>query len=254
MPRIRWPLGTRPNANAATASKDSESPNSESRVDAENIPAEAPPAKPSKKRKSTEAGSASSTTPAASKKTSTTSSTEATTDYPLTKKRKTAATTLKDAKTALKLAAASILDVSTIVQLEPDEEVPIYDTCDTIRRKIRTMLAKDGITQAAFLRAIVAAAYGESSTKKIQANSLNSFMKQKGPLAGNTSTVYYAAYVFFEKLRIKQHKPKSEDREIMEEIHPNGVDTKTQSGKIAYIGAANTVLKMDKYGRVGSFR
>lgn len=143
--------------------------------------------------------------------------------------------------------------MSNIVQLDPNEEVPIYDTCDTIRRKIRAMLAKDGITQAAFLRAIVTAAYGEDSKKKIQAGSLYAFMKQNGPLAGNTSSVYYAAYVFFEKLRVKQKKPKSEDREIMEEIHPSGVDTKVQSGKIAYVGGTNTVLKMDKYGRVGSF-
>jgi len=34
-------------------------------------------------------------------------------------------------------------------------------------RKIRAMLAKEGITQAAFLRAIIAAVYGEGSPKKI---------------------------------------------------------------------------------------
>ena len=65
--------------------------------------------------------------------------------------------------------------------------VPICDTCDTVRRKIRAFLAKDGITQAAFLRAIVAAAYGADSPKRIQSMSLNAFLKQKGPLAGNTN-------------------------------------------------------------------
>jgi len=113
----------------------------------------------------------------------------------------------KDAKAILKDAAADLLDVSSIIQCDPDEEPPIYDTCDSIRRKICALLARDGITQATFLRAIVATAHRESSTKKIQAASLYSFMKQKGPLAGNTSSVDHAAYVFFEKLRIKQGKP-----------------------------------------------
>jgi hypothetical protein len=138
-----------------------------------------------------------------------------------------------------------------ITEEGPDDEPhPIYDTCDTIRRKIRAMLAKDGVTQADFLRAVTTAAYGENGTKKIQASSLATFMKQKGPLAGNTSGVYYAAYVFFEKLRVKHGKPKSNDREIMEEIHPSGVDTKVQSGKQSYVVSAGAKLYMDKYGRV----
>lgn len=82
---------------------------------------------------------------------------------------------------------------------------------------------------------------------------MNAFLKQKGPLAGNTNATYYAAYVFFEKLRIKQKKPKSEDREIMEELHPNGVDTKVQFGKASYVGATNTTLRIDKYGKLHSF-
>jgi len=112
------------------------------------------------------------------------------------------------------------------------------------------MLAKDGVTQADFLRAIIVAAYGQDSTQKLTASSLYSFLKQKGPLAGNTSRVYYAAYVLFEKLRVKQGKAKSTDREIMEEIHPAGVDTTVQSGKISYVIPAGSRLTMDKYGRV----
>ena len=159
---------------------------------------------------------------------------------------------MKESKAALKAAAASLLDVSSIQDLEPDEPLPVYDTCDTVRRKIRAMLARDGVTQADFLRAIAVAAHGENSTKKLNAGSLYGFMKQKGPLAGNANGVYYAAYVFFEKLRIKQGKAKSKDREMMEEIHPGGVDTKVQSGKISYVVAADSEAWMDKYGRVGS--
>ena len=58
---------------------------------------------------------------------------------------------------------------------------------------------------------------------------------------------------FFEKLRVKQGKPKSKDREMMDEIYyPRGVDTKVQSGKISYVVGADSKVGMDKYGRVGS--
>lgn len=159
----------------------------------------------------------------------------------------------KAAKEILKDAASDLLDVSEVTFLEDEDDdgvVAIYDTCDTVRRKIRALLAKDGITQAAFMRAIATAAWGETSTRKIQSTSLNAFMKQKGPLAGNTNGVYYAAYVFFEKMRIKQKKPKTNDREIMEELHFDGVDTKVLSGSVRYIGLAGSQVVMDKYGSV----
>ena len=34
------------------------------------------------------------------------------------------------------------------------------------------------------------------------------FMRKKGPAAGNTSMAFYASYVFFEKMRIRDGKPK----------------------------------------------
>ena len=191
----------------------------------ENAPTEA--ATKSKKRKSTDA---------------------ATTNAPVAKKAKA----VKAAKAPKPIPDS--LDVSGVSLDDEDEDgdIPVYDTCDTIRRKIRALLAKDGVTQAAFLRAIAAAAF-EDGSRKIQSASLTAFMRQKGPLAGNTSTVYYAAYVFFEKLRIKQRKPKSADREIMEELHPGGVDRKVQSGKVAYVVGANSRIGMDKYGRIVSY-
>lgn len=163
----------------------------------------------------------------------------------------------------------SILDVSDIVRTDASYEaiihdcvedpVPVFDTCDTIRRKIRAFLGsahEPPITQAAFLRAIAKATYGPDSTKTIQSGTLSSFMKKKGPLAGNTSTVYYAAYCFFEKLRVKQKKPKSKDREIMEDIWAGegGVDTKTVAGSVKLIGSASTGshYTFDKYGRTKS--
>lgn len=43
-------------------------------------------------------------------------------------------------------------------------------------------------------------------------------MGYKGADTGNTSCVFYAAYVFFEKLRVQEGKPKSKHREEMEAI------------------------------------
>lgn len=54
---------------------------------------------------------------------------------------------------------------------------------------------------------------------------MQSFRGKKGPDAGNTSSVFYSAYVFFEKIRIKQGKPKSQKRKEMEEVWgPDGFD------------------------------
>ena len=144
------------------------------------------------------------------------------------------------------------LDVSGVELYGEDEhEVRVYDTCDTIRRKIRATLAKDGITQAAFLRAIAATAFKDG--RNIQSASLSNFMRQKGPLAGNTSSVYYAAYVFFEKRRIKQRKPTTADRDTMEEMHIGGVDTKHVSSRVAYVVGVNSRVAMNKYGKVFSY-
>ncbi|KAK0719310.1 hypothetical protein B0H67DRAFT_509588 [Lasiosphaeris hirsuta] len=241
MSRIRRPLGSVVNTSASATVQTSGNNALGPQAGRESVLTEAAPkAAPSKKRKSTDAAPT------------------FTAVAPAAKKAKAAPkeAVQKAAKEIVRDVASSLLDVSDIVELEDEDDggpVPVYDTCDTVRRKIRILLAKDGITQAAFLRAIVTAAYGENSTKKIQSTSLSGFMKQKGPLAGNTSAVYYAAYVFFEKVRIKQKKPKSNDREIMEEIHINGVDTTVQSGKIKYVGSASSRLGMDKYGRLLPF-
>ncbi|KAM7194185.1 hypothetical protein V8F20_008105 [Naviculisporaceae sp. PSN 640] len=245
MARIRRPLGTI-------------SSNSIS----DNTAASEPAANTSKKRKSQASSPSSATTePAPTSKKPRTSSRSTQTPSAATK----SATTSNTDQNENPNSDPSILDVSDIAQTDEnysiildcrDHPVPVFDTCDTIRRKIRSMLSSahdPPITQAAFLRAIVKATYGPDSTKTIQSATLSSFMKKKGALAGNTSTVYYAAYCFFEKLRVKQKKPKSKDREMMEEIWAGegGVDTKTVAGSVKVIGSASTGSHyyFDKYGR-----
>ncbi|KAK4213160.1 hypothetical protein QBC37DRAFT_374258 [Rhypophila decipiens] len=239
MPRIRKPLGSVPANVAANASNASDAP--------ENIPA-----KSSKKRKSTDTeGAENKPAPENSKKARVDSETspEPSATPPTKSSKKKPAPAPPEIRPE-----DDILDVSCIVDTHPDEPFEVFDTCDTIRRKIRALLANPKypkITQAAFCRAIVKAAYGENSDKTIQAASLGAFLKKKGPLAGNTSAVYYAAYVFFEKLRIKQGKPKSNDREIMEELWwDGGVDTKKPASSVRFvISSAARGVAMDKYGK-----
>lgn len=44
----------------------------------------------------------------------------------------------------------------------------------------------------------------------------------KGPLAGAHNIAFYAGYVFFEKIRVRDGKKKSVKREKMEELHCGG--------------------------------
>lgn len=120
---------------------------------------------------------------------------------------------------------ASLQAISAIrLDGEADASVPVYDTCTETRRKISSYLDEPGVTQAAFLREI-ATTY--PSKRVIQSKQLHDFLRQEGPYAGNTSSVYYASYVFFEKLRIKNGDPKSENRKNLEATYPDGLDRKS---------------------------
>ncbi|MCJ1251560.1 hypothetical protein MMC30_008795 [Trapelia coarctata] len=99
------------------------------------------------------------------------------------------------------------MDVSDIhLDGEDTESVEVYYTCDEVRRKIAVYLREEGVTKAGFLREL-RSMFPEP--KPLQSKQLQDFQSKSGPLAGNTSRVYYAAYVFFEKLRLKQGKKKS---------------------------------------------
>ncbi|KAJ3286703.1 hypothetical protein HK104_008907 [Borealophlyctis nickersoniae] len=145
-------------------------------------------------------------------------------------------------------------DVSDI-HLDGEEtgDVPVYDTC---RKKINAYLRQDGVTQAGFLREI-AKTFGDG--RKLQGKLLTDFLGKRGPNAGNTSSVFYAAYVFFEKIRIRDGKPKSKAREEMERIWDGsenwknggkpGFDRTTPSRNRAWV-AADEIPVLDKYGQV----
>ncbi|KAH1490728.1 hypothetical protein KXX57_009174 [Aspergillus fumigatus] len=84
-------------------------------------------------------------------------------------------------------------DVSSIhLDGESDQSVPVWDTCDVVRKKINAHLRDPDVTKAQFLRDIAKAAY-PGTDKKLNANVLNDFLSKSGANAGNTSSVFYAA-------------------------------------------------------------
>ncbi|KAK8015100.1 hypothetical protein PG990_008396 [Apiospora arundinis] len=124
-------------------------------------------------------------------------------------------------------ASSSIPDISDIhLQGEDTDEVPIFETCDVVRRKISEHLRTHGTSQAQFCRDIYAQLKSPTKIKGIQSKQLADFRAKHGSNAGATSTVFYAAYVYFEKLRLAQGKPKSAHREEMEKRWPEGFDRK----------------------------
>ncbi|MCJ1306789.1 hypothetical protein MMC25_000432 [Agyrium rufum] len=127
--------------------------------------------------------------------------------------------------------------------------VPVYDTCDDVRRKISLHLRNPDVTQAGFLRAL-SACFGEEQ-RKLSPSQLQTFRKHKGPIAGNTSAIFYAGFVYFEKLRIKQGKKKSKHREEMEAEwwEQGGVDVESDSSK-GFICQAGERPCIDRYGKI----
>jgi hypothetical protein len=114
------------------------------------------------------------------------------------------------------LRAADLADVH--LPGEEDETVPIFDTCDDVRRMINKHLKDTQSSQAAFARELSEML----PMSKVEARQLRRFMEFKGPRGGSHCIAFYAGYVFFEKLRIKTGKKKSVKREEMEDAWTAG--------------------------------
>lgn len=164
-------------------------------------------------------------------------------------KRKAAGIKEPTKKKVKKSEESKKMDVSsTILEGEDDESVEVYDTCDDVRRKIAAYLREPNVTQAAFLRSL--AQMLPDPTIKLQSKQLKDFQNKKGPLAGNTSRIYYTAYVFFEKQRIQQGKPKSKKRLENEDVWvaEGGIRRDRQMDHF-YTGPGMNAY-MDSHGRV----
>ncbi|KAF4471755.1 hypothetical protein FALBO_1315, partial [Fusarium albosuccineum] len=130
------------------------------------------------------------------------------------KKEGSASKTPKPASKATK----ALPDISDIqLYREETDEVPVYDDCNEIRRKIKAHMKTPGLTQAQFCRDLYAQ-LNAPKCKGIQSKQLTDFTRAKGVSAGAKSTVFYAAYVYFEKLRIAQGKPLTKHRMDMEAL------------------------------------
>ncbi|GAB7348755.1 hypothetical protein MBLNU459_g7487t1 [Dothideomycetes sp. NU459] len=125
------------------------------------------------------------------------------------------------------------------VHLEDDEEedkVEVYDTCDeVVAIPSSSLTITPGVTQAQFCRDLKAQYHTDKAPASIQSSQLSRFRSYKGADAGNTNCVFYAAYVYFEKLRLAEKKPKSKHREEMERIWASqgGFNVSTASSRTA---------------------
>lgn len=95
--------------------------------------------------------------------------------------------------------------------------VQIYDTCDDIRNEIDAHLRNHSVTKAAVAREFSKGR--PTGIPPIDPTDITKFSRRKGPLAGHSTKLFYAAYVYFERLRIKQGKDTSKKRKGMEEVH-----------------------------------
>ncbi|KIW55752.1 hypothetical protein PV05_04481 [Exophiala xenobiotica] len=134
---------------------------------------------------------------------------------------------------------------------EEKDEVPVFDTCDDIRTKIkRYMRETPHATGAGFVRT-ANRALPEDSDRKAGSQTLTKFLNAKGPRKGAEGNVFHTAYVFFEKLRIKQGKPKSKKREEMEKAWGRqGIDLEDSSRTRVFVGPNLPPVYEDQYGKL----
>jgi hypothetical protein len=130
---------------------------------------------------------------------------------------------------------------------EEEDRVEVYETCDAVRRHMSDFLRRDGATQAQLCRNLSAMLHTE---RKVVGNTLQRFRGRRGPRSGATSSVFYAGYVFFEKLRIKEGKPKSKHRETMEQIWwKNGGFDRSYDSSRKFLCVGGERPYIDQYGQ-----
>ncbi|OJT11055.1 hypothetical protein TRAPUB_12426 [Trametes pubescens] len=108
------------------------------------------------------------------------------------------------------------------IKLEGEEEgdLKIYDDCNDIRRKIKALQKQPDFKVTHWLQAI----------GNINNNSYQRFMKASGPTGGASNGTYYAAYVYFEKVRIAEGKKKTPKRIRNEQEYLSGMPTEERRG------------------------
>ncbi len=108
--------------------------------------------------------------------------------------------------------------------------VAIFNTCDEARRKIRASQKRPGCNQPRFLGGLARCRplpKGKRKPQAIAGSTLKRFLELKGPSQGYDSPVFYTAYVFFEKKRIKDRSNKTKLKQEMEGVWGKYEDRKT---------------------------
>lgn len=124
---------------------------------------------------------------------------------------------------------------------------PVFDTCNEVRRKINQHVKKTSVSRAQLARDLnEVLPLGDN----VDARKLGSFLKKSGPNDGATSPVFYAAYVYFEKMRIKDGKGKSKTREEMEKVWGTGGMDRTVDKNQRVFCAGSERPHVDKYGKI----
>ncbi|KAI1092365.1 hypothetical protein F5B19DRAFT_206391 [Rostrohypoxylon terebratum] len=169
-----------------------------------------------------------------------------------------ASTPTSSSDSSSRSSSPEILDILNIDDVhlpgEETEEVPVYDTCDEIRRKIAAHLRTTGDSKAKFCRDIYAQ-LPHPTVKPFQTRQLGDFLRKQGANAGCTSKIFYAAYVFFEKKRIAERQPKSEHRLNMERIWASkgGFDLVHDDRCAVWLGPGESFY-INEYGELQIFR
>ncbi|KZV92454.1 hypothetical protein EXIGLDRAFT_769001 [Exidia glandulosa HHB12029] len=89
-----------------------------------------------------------------------------------------------------------------ILEGEHDGTLRVYDDCDDVRRKIRLLCATPRFERDAWLNEL----------NDVDDDDLKAFMEAKGPQVGADNPTYRSAYVYFEKVRIRDNRPKTKKR------------------------------------------
>lgn len=147
----------------------------------------------------------------------------------------------------------SNVDGMPTINGEKEGTVKIYDTCDDIRTKITNHLKKTNLTKVALAKEL-SKCQGRGEPD-ITGAGISKFQQKSGPLAGNSNRVFYAAYVFFEKLRLKDGKAKSKKRTEMEKAHgAKGVMTDRPIETVHFKTISGDSVYIDKYGKICNTR
>lgn len=121
--------------------------------------------------------------------------------------------------------AQALMEQIMAYQATDVSETRVYDSCQDIIKKCKEFLAQKGVTKAAFL---------STALGGLNSNSLGRFLMTKKQ-DGAGQLAYRRAWVFFEKKRLMEGKPKSKTRVKHEAQYPQGYPLEAPSEYSWYV-------------------